>query len=52
MINDTFGHIVGDKMVTKSASILKDLLDECCYLSRIENGAFVIVVSNMKMLNK
>lgn len=48
MINDTFGHIVGDKMVTKSASILKDLLDECCYLSRIENGAFVIVVSNMK----
>ena len=33
MINDAFGHIVGDKIVIESASILKSQLKECCYIS-------------------
>lgn len=48
MINDTFGHTVGDNIIKEAASILKKLSQEACCISRIENRAFSIVIHNVK----
>jgi diguanylate cyclase (GGDEF)-like protein len=48
MINDTFGHKIGDKIVIQSASILKNILGDCCCLARVEQEAFMIVISNLE----
>ena len=52
MINDAFGHTVGDRIVIVSASILKGLLKECCYISRVENEAFVIVMPMVETIKQ
>ncbi len=52
MINDTFGHRIGDKIVIKSASIIKNMLGECCYISRVEHSAFMIVLPKMKTIEQ
>ncbi|MGI6688930.1 MAG: EAL domain-containing protein [Christensenellales bacterium] len=44
MINDTFGHSIGEQIVIKSASILKNLMKEGCELSRIDEGKFIVVM--------
>ncbi|NLL90155.1 MAG: EAL domain-containing protein [Dehalococcoidales bacterium] len=44
MINDTFGHNIGEQIVKESASILKTLMKEGCSLSRIDTGKFIIVM--------
>ncbi|MGI6688449.1 MAG: EAL domain-containing protein [Christensenellales bacterium] len=44
MINDTFGHSIGERIVTKSASILKNLMKEGCDLSRVGEGKFIVVM--------
>ena len=44
MINDSFGHIIGEQIVKKSALILKNLMKEGCVLSRIAEGKFIIIM--------
>ncbi|HHT24763.1 MAG TPA: EAL domain-containing protein [Clostridiaceae bacterium] len=48
MLKDTFGNDTGEQIMKKSATILKNLLEECCEISRIGEGDFVIVLSNIK----
>ena len=43
-INDTFGHIVGDKLLLEVASRLKKLEIEKKYLSRIGGDEFIMVI--------
>ncbi|MGI6726684.1 MAG: EAL domain-containing protein [Christensenellales bacterium] len=44
MINDTFGHNIGEQIVIESASTLKKLMKEGCDLSRVSEGKFIIVM--------
>ncbi len=44
VINDSFGHNVGERIIVKSASILKKLKEDGCTLSRIAEGKFIIVM--------
>jgi diguanylate cyclase (GGDEF)-like protein len=46
MINDTFGHSIGNQVVMKSAAMLKELLGECCDISRTGEARFVLVLSH------
>lgn len=52
MINDTFGHITGDKIIVKTASILENLSDEFCCITRAENGAFVVVIPTVENIKQ
>ncbi|NLL92144.1 MAG: diguanylate cyclase, partial [Ruminococcaceae bacterium] len=47
MINDTFGHAVGEQVMIESANVLKNLLKDCCYLSRTGEGSFTVVLSEV-----
>ena len=44
MINDTFGHNIGEQIVMESASTLRGLMKEGCDLSRVGKGKFIIVM--------
>jgi diguanylate cyclase (GGDEF)-like protein len=44
MIDDTFGHAVGEQVTIKAAAILKDLFEDCLYISRTSEREFVIVL--------
>ncbi len=44
MINDTFGHNVGVQIVLKSVEIMRNLMRECCIISRVAEGKFVLVM--------
>jgi diguanylate cyclase (GGDEF)-like protein len=44
MINDTFGHRIGEQVVIESAAILKSLMKEECSISRIAEGKFIIIM--------
>ncbi|NLE25132.1 MAG: bifunctional diguanylate cyclase/phosphodiesterase, partial [Clostridiaceae bacterium] len=44
IINDSFGHNIGEQVVIKSASILEHLMKDGCTLSRVAEGKFVIVM--------
>ncbi|MGI6691536.1 MAG: EAL domain-containing protein [Christensenellales bacterium] len=44
MINDTFGHSIGEQIVIESASILKGLMKDGCSISRVGEEKFVIVM--------
>ncbi|MGI6392017.1 MAG: EAL domain-containing protein [Candidatus Izemoplasmatales bacterium] len=44
MINDTFGHSIGEHIAIKSATILENLMKEECHLSRIGEGKFIVVM--------
>ena len=44
MINDTFGHNVGVQIVLKSVEIMRNLMKECCIISRVAEGKFVLVM--------
>ncbi|NLJ70196.1 MAG: EAL domain-containing protein [Clostridiaceae bacterium] len=48
VIKDTFGHSVGEQVMVKSATILENILEECCYIARSGEGKFVIVLPNVK----
>ena len=48
MINDTFGHAVGEQVMIESAKILKSLLDECCYVSRTGEGEFAVALPDIE----
>ena len=55
MINDTFGHAVGEQIVVKSASIIKNMVQECCIVSRVGEGKLVVVmpqVENIKQVEE
>ncbi|HNZ27466.1 MAG TPA: phosphodiesterase [Spirochaetota bacterium] len=44
MIDNTFGHAVGEQVIIKSAEILNDLFEDCLYISRTGEREFVIVL--------
>ena len=48
MINDTFGHAVGEQVMIESAKILNSLFGECCYVSRTGEGDFAVVLPDIK----
>jgi diguanylate cyclase (GGDEF)-like protein len=48
VINDTFGHSTGEQVMIRSATILKNLLEECCDISRVGGEGFVVVLPNAK----
>ncbi|MGI6671046.1 MAG: putative bifunctional diguanylate cyclase/phosphodiesterase [Christensenellales bacterium] len=48
MINDTFGHSVGQQVVVKSAEILQKHLEHCCDISRASDEGFVVVLPHAK----
>ena len=48
MINDTFGHSVGQQVVVKSAEILQKHLEHCCDISRAGEEGFVVVLPHAK----
>lgn len=47
-INDNFGHQVGDKVLKKVATRLKDTIDPHNTISRIGGDEFVIILENLK----
>lgn len=48
IINDTFGHSVGQQVVVKSAEILQKHLEHCCDISRASDEGFVVVLPHAK----
>ena len=48
MINDTFGHNVGEQIMAGSAVILENLLGGCCDISRAGEGEFVVVLPDVE----
>lgn len=46
-INDSFGHIVGDELLTLVASKIKAFIKEFDYISRVNGDEFGILVENM-----
>jgi diguanylate cyclase (GGDEF)-like protein len=44
MIDNTFGHTVGEQVMIKSAEILKDLFEDCLYISKTGEKEFVLVL--------
>ncbi|NLM19974.1 MAG: EAL domain-containing protein [Clostridiaceae bacterium] len=55
MIKDTFGQGIGEKIVKKSAIILKNLFEKCCIIARSGEGEFVVIlptVENTKQIEE
>ncbi|HHT24761.1 MAG TPA: EAL domain-containing protein [Clostridiaceae bacterium] len=48
IIKDTFGHSVGEKVMVKSATILKNMLEDCCDIARSGEGKFVVVLPDVE----
>ncbi len=48
MINDAFGHRIGEEIIIKSAAILEELMGEFCYISRSSEREFVLVFPNVE----
>ncbi len=48
MINDTFGHNIGEQIMAGSAVILENLLGGCCDISRAGEGEFVVVLADVE----
>ncbi|MGI6689415.1 MAG: EAL domain-containing protein [Christensenellales bacterium] len=48
MINDTYGHSIGEQIMIKSAKILEQMLKDSCELSRVGDGEFVVVLPHAK----
>ncbi|MGI6334140.1 MAG: putative bifunctional diguanylate cyclase/phosphodiesterase [Saccharofermentanales bacterium] len=44
MINDTFGHGIGEQIVIKSAAILENLVKNHCIIARAAEGKFIVVL--------
>ena len=48
IINDTYGHSIGERVVVKSAKILEKQLDGCCDIARTGEEDFVVVLPDVK----
>ncbi|GAA0181975.1 hypothetical protein SH2C18_44310 [Clostridium sediminicola] len=46
IINDTYGHSIGDKLLLKVSALLKELTLENSYLARLGGDEFVILLEN------
>ena len=42
-INGSFGHAIGEQIVIQSATILRQLFGESCYISRSSEGEFIVI---------
>ena len=45
LINDTFGHVVGEQVIIKFASILENLFQDCIIISRTGAKEFIVVLT-------
>ncbi|HHT24764.1 MAG TPA: bifunctional diguanylate cyclase/phosphodiesterase [Clostridiaceae bacterium] len=48
IIKDTFGHNIGEQVMVKSATILENILEGCCYIARLNEGKFAIILPNVE----
>jgi diguanylate cyclase (GGDEF)-like protein len=48
MIKDTYGHSMVDQVMLKSATMLKNLLDASCTISRTNDGEFAVLLPNVE----
>ena len=48
MIKDTYGHSMVEQVMLKSATILKNLLEEFCYIARTSEGEFIVILPNVE----
>ncbi|MGI6090284.1 MAG: EAL domain-containing protein [Saccharofermentanales bacterium] len=48
MIKDTFGHSMVDQVMLKSATMLKNLLEASCTISRTNDGEFAVILPNVE----
>ncbi len=51
MVNDVYGHEIGDKLLIDVAGRLKDVLRESDYISRLGGDEFTIILTNPKHLH-
>ncbi len=47
IINDTLGHIMGDKILIAASSRLKSLLDDKSHIARLGGDEFVIIINEL-----
>lgn len=47
-INDTMGHLYGDRYITFSIKVIKEVIGENCVLSRIGGDEFIILLDYME----
>ncbi|MGN0376148.1 MAG: GGDEF domain-containing protein [Suilimivivens sp.] len=48
VINDTYGHMVGDEVLIKSANIIKDAIGSCGIVGRIGGDEMMIVLNRIE----
>lgn len=48
LINDSFGHSVGEQIMVESAAILEKLFGDFCYISRSSEEEFVVVLPEVE----
>jgi diguanylate cyclase (GGDEF)-like protein len=49
LINDTLGHLSGDKMLIKTAAILQQHLPKGSFLARIDSDEFAVLLSGVEL---
>ena len=47
LVNDAFGHMEGDRIIKKLASILKSTFDDALFVSRIGGDEFVVLLDKL-----
>ena len=49
MINDTYGHSAGDKVLIEVSSIIKSTLRSCDYVGRYGGEEFLIIIKDVSL---
>lgn len=49
-VNDTYGHIVGNKVIKKVSSILKEKFSDSCILGRIGGNEFILFSKDIDLI--
>lgn len=47
-INDTLGHLAGDKLIVNSAKIISEIFEDYGHVSRIGGDEFAVILENIK----
>ena len=51
LVNDSFGHDVGDQLLIKVSNVLKEICDEAEFIARMGGDEFIIVFTKMDFKN-